>query len=151
MGAGWVSEWLDQAGAFNELDVSVNGDRAVSAVGFFSNAGADAIGWVTAVAVAAVLAWVWLRSNGELHLPLAAACSGLVLMAPHAQSYEAALMLLTAAVFLDRGTKGVWWLWPAALGKLTADYIGFNFTIFAVAGAFVAAAVMSRRRVPLAP
>lgn len=150
MGPGWIAEWLSEAGSFNELDVDVNGHLATSAVGFFANLGVEAVGWAMAVAVAGALAWLWWRRGSDLALVLAAACPGLILIAPHAQSYEPGLMLLTLAVFLDRRVPGTWWFWAAGLGKLAANAIGFNFTAVTVAVAFLIAMQLAGRRAEVA-
>jgi hypothetical protein len=149
MGADWGSQWLRQAQDFAELDIDTNGHLATSVVGFLTNAGAEPLGWVVALAIAGAMAWVWWRRAQDLAVPLAVAACGLVLMAPHAQNYEAGLMLVAIAILLDRDVKGLWWLWLVGLGRLAAATIGFNFTIVAVGVGFFLALRLARQAVPV--
>jgi hypothetical protein len=144
MGPGWVADWLSQARSFSELDVEVNGHLATSAVGFFANLGVEPIGWAAAATTAAILVVCWHRRRADLGGLMAIAASGLIVMAPHAQSYEPGLMLVTLAVFIDGGHRWAAFFWLAALGRLVADALGFNVTAIAVAVALALAVQLGR-------
>lgn len=114
MGTGWVSTWWTEVRAFAELDADVNGHNAISWLGVAEHlAGA---GTTTAYALAAPLvvatvgavSFVWLSGRFDLATRFAVTAAGILLMSPHAMFYDGGLLVITAAVALDRiGARAV--------------------------------------------
>jgi hypothetical protein len=111
LGPGWVSRWLTVASAFNKSDSIVNGHSTVSwlfgseRVFGVSSRPAHVVAGLLIVATGVWLLMLFLAARkwpaDHLHLAIAGAISGGLLISPHAQSYEAALLVLVGLVLLE--------------------------------------------------
>jgi Glycosyltransferase family 87 len=112
LGWGWVGGWLDQVSRFNETNIEVNGHLMVSAVGWWQNLVNGPVALVLAtpfvIAAAATGALVWWR-RGVSPVAVAIAAPVIVITAPSALYYDAALALLAFGVALDRELRAAWY------------------------------------------
>ncbi len=119
LGWDWVGTWVDQVSAFNELNVEVNGHLMVSAFGWFDNLLDAPASTLLAVLVAGVVGFVaavaWWR-RGIAPVAVAIAAPVIVIVAPSALYYDAALALLAFGVALDRRLSNP----PAAVSAFIA-------------------------------
>ena len=151
LGSGWLGSWLGQVGPFVETDADVNGASAISLLGFLESivgAGhwfALSAGAALAGASAMLLAALWWRHQAvALPTRMAATAAGLVLMSPHALFYDAGVLLITAAVALDRGwidARGLAAVWLLAITDVTKSSLGFTPLALLVMGGFAAVLV----------
>jgi hypothetical protein len=137
-GLAWPSDWWRQVTDFNSNDVDVNGDTALSFWGFFGGQGLGAaVAVASTIGLSALLAWMWWRRPNDLAANFAITAAALPMIALHAQSYEASLLLISAAVLADRlPVSRARWLvlvWVANGLFLFSD-VGINFAFLAVAG-----------------
>ena len=105
LGWGWVQDWLGQVSTFNDLNIEVNGFLMVSAAGWFQNlletpwslilAGATIVIAFGAAAVA------WWR-GGLTTAAVAIGVPVIVVVAPSALYYDAALAMVAFGAALDR-------------------------------------------------
>ena len=146
MGWGWPLTWWDQAGAFRDLNATVNGPLFVSLPGVAEHL--TGIGGGTGQALAGVglalgvmaAAWLWRQSGVSLAVRWAFTAGVLVLAAPQSLFYEAGVLMLMAAL-LVRGSRrsvilasAVWiagWLYPvtAAWGNTSVLVIALTLAV----------------------
>jgi hypothetical protein len=145
MGLGWVGTWLRQAGDFDDLNIIVNGDLMVSAIGFFRNligpeaAAAAVAAGVVIVFVALPTGTSWWR-GGASTVPVALAAPALVLVAPSALYYDAGLVLVTAAVALAIGVRAATAVTVVVVAvswsQLAAETLGWSPLFFVLLAAW---------------
>jgi hypothetical protein len=108
MGTNWVSIWWSEVSGFAAADADVNGQNAVSWLGFAeavagaASPAARAIALPLMAATGLALIWVWRRPEFGLNIQIAAASLGIVMMSPHAMFYDAGLLVLAGIVVIDR-------------------------------------------------
>ena len=106
LGWSWVQGWLEQVSSFNEVNIEVNGFLMVSAVGWFQNLLEAPASLLLAAAVIAVAfgaaAVVWWR-RGLTTVSMAIAAPIIVIVAPSALYYDAALGMVAFGAALDDG------------------------------------------------
>jgi len=109
MGGGWLSEWWQQARQFGDQNLDANGANFVSLPGFLGNAlgsGASAVGYVLAVIVGVVVAYLWWRTpHYDAPTRWAALAAAMVVVAPQTLYYDVGLLLIPVVWSLRR--------WPA--------------------------------------
>lgn len=104
VGADWVSVWLDALSSFSDLNIAVNGTLMISAWGWVQNlAGVSA--WTYVAAGAVVLAVglpmaFGLATDRWSEIPWYALTPLVIVAAPSALYYDAALVLLPVAVMV---------------------------------------------------
>ena len=140
-GPAWVAEWLRRAGDFDDLNVVVNGDLMVSAIGFFRNLiGPEAVAAVVLAGVIVVLVALptgssWWRDHVSSS-SVALAAPALVIVAPSALYYDAGLMLVTIAVALAMkvrtSTAVTWAVVAVSWSQLAAETLGWSPLFFVV-------------------
>lgn len=104
-GGDWVSRYLDDLDAYRATE-HVNEDNHVALPEIADTIfGVPLVGWVVAAVVAGLLAVQWWRARGgaDLVVPIAALAAALLLCAAHAVFYDVGLVLVTAAVGVQRG------------------------------------------------
>jgi hypothetical protein len=105
LGWAWVQDWLEQVSSFNDLNIEVNGFLMVSAAGWFQNLletpWSLILAGVTIAIVFGTVAVVWWR-RGLSTVAIAIAAPVIVVVAPSALYYDAALAMVAFGVALDR-------------------------------------------------
>lgn len=157
-------KWLTYATWVVAHSMGMEGEKAVSLIGFFKNiaalAGIGWIGWigyVLAAATALVLSLAWLRRKDASPADLTGlAAAGAPLIAPHAYFYDAGLFLLTFIPILRHGPRHRIALTTAAWGlgftQLAAPALGFSPLFFILAAGFaITADMIFCRKTPPAP
>lgn len=146
MGIDWIVPWWNQAQEFVAIDSAVNGVNSVSFIGFVTNlSGATQIvvlfGFLPAITVVALLAFVWLRGHPDsLADRTALAATGLILISPHAMYYDGSLILITLVVLgtaESSNVKGIAFVWVAASSQMLAGVLGWSPLFFVVLGVAV--------------
>ncbi len=112
LGLGWVQDWLEQVAPFNDVNLAVNGDLMVSAAGWWQNLLGQPEAFVLAglsiVAAAAVAAVFWWR-RGLTTVAVAMAAPVIVIVAPSALYYDAALGLVAFGAAIESKTATGWY------------------------------------------
>lgn len=112
LGLGWVQDWLEQVAPFNDVNLAVNGDLMVSAAGWWQNLLGQPEAFVLAglsiVAAAAVAAVFWWR-RGLTTVAVAMAAPVIVIVAPSALYYDAALGLVAFGAAIEGKTATGWY------------------------------------------
>jgi hypothetical protein len=103
-GSGWMSTWLDAVSGFADQNATVNGHLMISSWGWFENLlGSGAVAFVVAGVVVAVvgapMAWSLMRRQWT-EIPWYAAAPLVVIAAPSALYYDAALLTLTVVTMV---------------------------------------------------
>ena len=105
LGWSWVQGWLEQVSSFNDVNIEVNGFLMVSAAGWFQNLLESPASLVLAAAVIAIAfgaaAVVWWRL-ALTTVSMAIAAPVIVIVAPSALYYDAALGVVAFGAALDR-------------------------------------------------
>ena len=165
MGWGWPPTWWEQAGAFRDLNATVNGPLFISLpgvaehlAGIGGGAGQVLAGVVLIAGVLAV-AWLWRQSDVASAVRWAATAGVLVLVAPQSLFYEAGVLMLMAAVLVNGSRRSliaaaaVWiagWLYPVTAGWANTSVLVIALTL-AVISAVMVGMDQTRRTTVVAP
>ncbi len=125
-GMNWVSEWLDAVLPFVERDAEVNADNSISALGFFQAAfGVDStfafiIGLTISASAVLTLMYLWSKPHRfALADRMGAVAIGSLLISPHTNFYDAALLVIAALAILAGSNQEA-----APIGLLIVGWIG---------------------------
>jgi hypothetical protein len=128
LGRGWVGEWIDRVADFNEVNIEVNGHLMVSAPGWWQNIIDSDLALVLAglfvVAAMGIAAVAWWR-GGVSTVALAIAAPVIVIAAPSALYYDAAIGIAAFGLALDR-------VYPGA-GRALVAFIVLSYAQLAAA------------------
>ena len=106
-GLNWLPEWLEAVVPFVERDAEVNADNSISALGFFQallgveSTLALVVGLAIAGSVVVTLMFLWSQPERfALSHRMAALAIGSVIISPHANFYDAAVLVIAGAAIL---------------------------------------------------
>ncbi len=112
LGTTWLTDWFDAVLPFVERDAEVNAPNSISALGFMQAAlGVDSpvalvVGLVVAGSVTITLMYLWSRPQAfALGDRMAALAIGSVIISPHANFYDAAVLVIAGAAVLARSDR----------------------------------------------
>ncbi len=150
-GASWLTDWFETVLPFVERDAEVNAQNSISALGFFQAAFsvdstfALVIGFAIAATVVLTLMGLWIQPDRfTLADRMGALAIGSLLISPHTNFYDAALLVIAAIAILarhDRETAPIGLLvigWIAVLVHPLTDGVRATPLAIVVFGAFVA-------------
>jgi len=164
LGPFWVTDWMAGVSPFLSTDAVVNGHNAIAVTGFLQaifgteSSLAFALGALTSLAIAAILAEAWWRGTIGLNHLVAMTATGILLISPHTMFYDGGLIVITAAILVgDKPSR--WPLVPiliiAATTQVAASTLGFSPFALVVLAVFImarrAAQVLPVRSVSAAP
>ncbi len=152
-GPGWVGAWVDAIRYLDRSDTPFNVHNFVSVPGAaeavfgIDSPAATVVGGLTVIVLGGVISWLWVLERrlpdagrrGRLDLLVPLTGLGALVMTPHALHYDAGLLLLAAAVLVERGAARPVALavgWSAGLLALVAEPLGFSPLVALVVLAF---------------
>ncbi|GMQ85888.1 MAG: hypothetical protein BMS9Abin07_1458 [Acidimicrobiia bacterium] len=133
LGPGWVQDWLEQVAPFNDLNLAANGDLMVSAAGWWQNLleqpQALVLAGLSIVVAAAVAAAVWWR-RGLSSIAVALAAPVIVIVAPSALYYDAAIGMVAFGAAIELRAAAAWYALAAFVAlsytQLAASTLGWS-------------------------
>jgi len=118
-GASWVTFWYDGVRPLLEADAEVNAVNEIAPIGvtvalFGETTFAVLLGGAVSAALVMGLMWLWWTRPADLTARMAITAAALPLLGPHAIYYDAALLVFTVLVLIDRdkltplGAAAIW-------------------------------------------
>jgi len=146
-GTGWISFWYDGVRPLLEADAEVNAVNEIAPIGvtvalFGENSFAVLLGGAVSAALVAGLMWLWWTRRVDLSARMAITVAALPLLGPHAIYYDAALLVFTVLVLIDRGRLtplGATIIWLATLVHLSRFLLNVSPLIVVIGAVLVVA------------
>ena len=148
-GQDWVARWYSYANWVVTTSIAMEGDKAISWIGFLRNAlGIDTpavlvSGYALAGLTAVVLALLWLLRAGKSSLRnlYGLAAPGLILISPHTYYYDAGILMFSCfAIYYGEGKHRVGLLlliWLLGMLQIFSEELRFSPVFFSVLISFI--------------